>query len=234
MLGTCINTLAVVAGSAVGLAVGARLPGKMRETVLHGIGLVTMLIGFQMALQTKNVLIVLGAVLIGGVTGELLNIHGRLERLGEFLASLFGKGPNHRIGEGFVTASLLFCIGPMAILGSIQDGLTGDYRLLSIKSMLDGFASIAFAASLGWGVALASLSVLAYQGTITLFAGGLSSILTEPMIAEMSATGGVLIIGIGFKLMEIKDLRLANLLPAIAIAPALVWVVPLVGRLVGM
>ena len=233
MVGTLINVGAILAGSAAGLLIGSRLPERMRETVMHGLGLVTILIGFQMALEAKNVLIVLGAMLIGGMIGELFKIHQRLESFGERLMSLISKGSGRRAGEAFVTSSLVYCVGPMAILGSIQDGLSGDYRLLAVKSMLDGFASIAFAASLGWGVLPSAISILVYQGTITLFAGTFSRILTDPMIAEMSATGGVIIVGIGMKLMDLKDLRLANFVPAIAFAPVLVWIVPHVRAFLG-
>ncbi len=222
MTGTFINMGAIAAGTAVGAFAGSRLPGRMRQTVLYGIGLVTILIGIQMSLRTQNLLVVMGALLIGGIVGEALRIEDRVEWLGEFLQSRLSSDSGHSFAEGFVTASLVFCVGPMAILGSIADGLSGDYRLLSMKAVLDGFASIAFAASLGWGVLLSAVSILVYQGGITLFANALSGLLTEPMIAEMTATGGLIIIGIGLKLLEIKQLRLANFVPAIVIAPIIV------------
>lgn len=228
MLGTLINIIAVLAGTLAGVAIGSRLPQKMRETVLHGLGLLTLLIGLQMGLGAKNILVVLGAVLSGGILGEVLKIHDRLEKLGAFFQSVFSRGEGSTFAQGFVTSSLIFCIGPMAILGSIQDGLSGDYRLLAIKSTLDGFAAIAFSAAFGWGVALSALSLLVYQGGITLFAGVFSKILTEPMMTEMTAAGGVIIIGIGVKLLDLKEIRLANFLPALAIAPLLVYLIPLV------
>lgn len=230
MTGTFINVAAIIAGSAIGALAGSRLPGRMRKTVLYGIGLVTLLIGFQMAAETKNILVALGAILVGGIIGEALKIEERVENLGELLQTKLSSGSDHLFAQGFVTASLVFCVGPMAILGSISDGLSGDYRLLSIKAVLDGLASVAFAASLGWGVMLSSSSVLVYQGAITLFASNLSTILTEPMITEMTAAGGLIIIGIGIKLLEIKQLRLANLVPAIGIAPVIVALIPLVKR----
>jgi uncharacterized protein len=228
MIGTAINVTAVVAGSVIGAAVGTRLTDRMRTTVLQGLGLVTTVIGLQMALQTKNILVVLGAVLVGGIVGELLRIGDGLERLGRFFQALLTRGGSNRFSEGFVTASLLFCIGPMAILGSLQDGLTGDYQLLAVKSILDGFASIAFAASLGWGVGCAAISVLVYQGAVTLLARVLEKLLTEPMVLEMTATGGILIIGIGIKLLNIKDIRLASFLPALILAPVTVLVTTMV------
>jgi uncharacterized protein len=226
MLGTVINTGAIIAGSIVGVSIGSRLPENMRNTVLDGLGLVTVLVGLQMAMETKNILIVLGAILSGGMIGELLRISDGIEKLGALLESLLSKRENHTFGPGFVTASLVFCVGPMAILGSIQDGLTGDYSLLTVKSMLDGFASIAFSASLGWGVAFSAVSILLYQGAITLFAGFLSQVLTEAMITEMTATGGLIIVGIALKLLNLKEIRLANLLPALAIAPLIVGIIP--------
>lgn len=222
MVGTIINIGSIVAGSLVGVAVGARLPERVRQTVLNGLGLLTVLVGLQMALGTKNVMIVLGAILLGGILGEMLSLHDGLERLGTFLQSALAKDRNPLFGEGFVTASLVFCIGPMAILGSIQDGMTGDYRLLAVKSALDGFAAVAFAASLGWGVALSAVSILLYQGSITLFASTFSRVLTEPMIVEMTATGGLIIVGISLRLLDLKDVRLASFLPALAIAPLIV------------
>ncbi len=233
MIGTTINVTAVVGGSLIGAAVGNRLSDRMRTTVLQGLGLVTTVIGLQMALQTKNILVVLGAVLVGGITGELLRIGDGLERLGGFFQSLLTRGGSNRFSEGFVTASLLFCIGPMAILGSIQDGLTGDYQLLAVKSILDGFASIAFAASLGWGVGCAAISVLVYQGAITLLARVLEKLLTEPMVLEMTATGGILIVGIGIKLLNIRDIRLASFLPALVLAPVTVSVMTVIKDLFG-
>ncbi len=231
MIGTTINVTAVLAGSVVGTAVGNRLPERVRTTVLQGLGIITSVIGLQMALQTKNILIVLGAVLAGGVVGEMLRISDALDRLGIFLQSLMSRGGTSSFSEGFVTASLLFCIGPMAILGSIQDGLSGDYQLLAVKSTLDGFAAIAFSASLGWGVGCSAASVLVFQGGITLLAGVLEKLLNDTMIIEMTATGGIIIVGIGIKLLNIKEIRLASFLPSLALAPVLVGAIPAIKRL---
>ena len=227
MTGTLINMGAIVAGTAIGSLAGSRLPSRMRRIVLYGIGLVVLLMGFQMAVRTQNVLAVLAAILIGGIIGELLRIEERLEQLGQFFQKRFSKGSEQSIAEGFVTASLVFCVGPMAILGSISDGLSGDYSLLSIKAVMDGFASIAFGASLGWGVGLSAISILVYQGAITLFAGSLPGALNEAMITEMTATGGLIIIGIGIKLLDLKDLPLANFVPAIGVAPVILALIPI-------
>ncbi len=231
MTGTLINMGTVIAGTAIGSFAGSRLPPRMRRIVLYGIGLVVLLIGFQMAVRTQNVLVVLGAILIGGIIGELLTLEERLEKLGQFFQARLARGSEQSLAEGFVTASLVFCVGPMAILGSIADGLNGDYSLLSIKAVMDGFASVAFAASMGWGVGLSAISLLIYQGGITLFAGSLPGTLNEAMITEMTATGGLIIIGIGIKLLDLKDLPLANLVPAIAVAPAILALIPAITAL---
>jgi hypothetical protein len=189
-----------------------------------------------MALETQNILIVLGSILLGGILGELWGIEDGLSRLGGWLESRI-SGPTkgneegtNRFIQGFVTASLLFCVGPMTILGSIQDGLSGDFRLLTIKAVLDGFAALAFASSLGIGVAFSALVILVVQGGISLTAVLAQSILTDPMIVEMTATGGVLIIGLAIStLLAIKPIRVGNFLPALIIAPLIVWGLTVLG-----
>ena len=228
MTGTLINIITVVLGGTLGTFLGARLPDKMRETIMHGLGLLTFVIGLQMALTTRNVLIVLASILVGGIIGELLGIQNGLDALGRNLEQRFARGgETGKFTRGFVTASLVFCIGPLAILGSIQDGLLGDYNLLAIKSTLDGFAGLAFASTLGIGVAFAALTVLVYQGGISLLAillgSAIGSVTREtPWVIEMSATGGVLIMGICLILLDLKQVRIANLLPAVLIAPLIV------------
>lgn len=234
MIGTLVNVGAIVGGGLIGILIGEKLPEKMRSTVMHGLGLVCLLIGLQMAMQTKNVLIVLGALLIGAILGEWMRIDDALQRTGAMLQSALARGGSSLFAEGFVTASLVFCVGPMAILGSIQDGLTGDYRLLAVKSMLDGFASIAFAASLGWGVLLSAVPILLYQGGLTLFANLISTVLTDPIVVEMTATGGLIIVGISLKLLKLKELRLANFIPALALAPLIVVLIPRIRGLLSM
>lgn len=227
-MGTVINAVAVIVGTALGMLLGGRLTERMSETVLRGLGLVTALLGVDMFLDTNNVIIVLAALLVGGLLGEWLDIEGRLHRFGEWLEARVNRGRQDDDGaarfiRGFVTASLLFCVGPMAILGSIQDGLTGDYRLLAIKAMLDGFASLAFASSLGVGVGFSALALLIYQGGIALAAAQAQAVLTPEMIAELTATGGVLILGISVStLLEIKPIRVGNFLPALLLAPLIV------------
>jgi uncharacterized membrane protein YqgA involved in biofilm formation len=245
--GTLINVLAVIIGGSIGGLLGDRLPARTRETVMHGLGLVTLLVGLQMALKTGNVLIVMGSVLVGGVLGETWRIDWRLEALGHWFEARFSRegtppaeghmvSTRGNISRAFVTASLVFCVGPLTVLGSIQDGLTGDYRLLAIKSVLDAFAGMAFAAAMGPGVLLSILTLLVYQGGLSLAARLIGvglighAVAESASVLEMTATGGVLIMGIGLVLLELKQVRVANFLPAIAIAPLAAWLVEAVPR----
>lgn len=238
-VGTFVNVATVLAGTAVGAVVGSRIPDRMRETILGALGLVVLALAVRETLATDEFIIVLAAVLIGSIIGELMRIEQGLERLGRWLqlrltgavapidVELPESGEptapaDNRFAAGFVIASLLFCIGPLTVLGSIQDGL-GDPELLIIKAGLDGFASIAFAAVYGWGVGVAALTVLVVQGGIALFAGTLDGVLTDTMIDVLGSAGGVLIFGIGLRLLDLKHLRLANMLPALAVGPLLVW-----------
>jgi uncharacterized membrane protein YqgA involved in biofilm formation len=221
MMGTFINMITVLIGSCLGILLGERLPERIRETVMGGLGLLVLVIGIQMALKTNNILILMGSILIGGVLGEWINIQQKLDRLGQSLQSRFGKNKSNRFSEGFVTASLVFCVGPMTFLGALQDGLTGNYELLAIKAMLDGFASLAFAAVFGIGVLFSIGTIFILQGSISLGATLIDGLLTPPMIDEMTAAGGLMIIGIGFALLDLLHLRIANYLPALAIAPLL-------------
>lgn len=235
-MGTILNVVTILVGGGLGLFFGARLPQRVRETVLHGLGLFTIAIGLQMTLQSKNMLIVLCALLVGGVLGEWLNIDLALKRLGAWLEQRFAGGDagSGRFIKGFVTAALVFNIGPMAILGSITDGLShgADIKLLAIKSVLDGFGALAFASMMGVGVLFSAITVGIYQGLITLLAVQAQSLLTEAMIAEMTATGGILIVGIGVSsLLELKQIRVGNFLPALVIAPLVVAIVPYVQHL---
>ncbi|MBI5687464.1 MAG: DUF554 domain-containing protein [Verrucomicrobia bacterium] len=221
MLGTLINVATVLAGGAVGLFLHRALPERFQRIVLQGLGLITLLLGLQMALKTANIFIVLGSLLIGALLGEGWRLQDRMDALGRWLEAKFKRGDDDRFTEGFVTASLLFCVGPMAVLGSIQDGVSGDCKTLAIKSFMDGFAAMVFAAELGWGVLFSAVPVLVYQGGITLAATPLQRILTDAMLNEMTAVGGLMIVGIALMLLEIKRLPLANFLPALAIAPVL-------------
>ena len=228
MTGTIINVVAIIAGSLLGLFFGARLSDQLKATVISGMGLFLVGMGLQMFLKTENSLVVLGALLIGTLLGEWWRIEDGLRTLGEFLERKFSRAEDdgsNRFVRGFLTASLLFCIGPVAILGSIQDGLTGNSNLLVVKSVIDGFASMAFASTLGVGVAFSALVILVYQGGISLLAGQLNAIVSASMMNELTATGGVLLMGVGISgLLEIKKIRVGNMLPALFIAPLIVWV----------
>jgi len=225
LTGTILNVLAILLGGTLGSLLGDRLPPRLRETVVQGMGLVVLVVGMDMALGTENVLVVLGSIVAGGILGEWWQLEGRLESLARWVEARAARIPLLARGDftrGLVSASLLFCIGPMTILGSMEDGLRGDYSLLAIKSVLDGFTALAFAAALGMGVTFSALAVLLVQGSLTLGASVLEGALTEPMIAELTATGGVLMLGLGLLMLEIRRIRVANLLPALVLAPVLV------------
>jgi uncharacterized membrane protein YqgA involved in biofilm formation len=228
MTGTFINIVAVLIGGTIGSLLGARLPDKIRDAVMSGLGLMTIVLGMSMALESQNLLIVMGSVLLGGVLGEWWRIEDGLESAGRWLENRFRRpedtAEGRSITRAFVTASLVLCVGPLAVVGSILDGLTGNYQPLALKSMLDGFASLAFGASLGPGVLFSTLTILIYQGGLSLSAkllgANLAGISAEtPAVIEMGATGGVLIMGIGLILLDLKRIRIGNFLPAIAIAP---------------
>jgi uncharacterized membrane protein YqgA involved in biofilm formation len=196
------------------------------------LGLVTSIIGIKMALGTSNVIIILGSILVGGIIGETLDLDGIVNQLGVSLEKLVtgkNKGAvNSSFAKGFVAATLLFCVGPMTVMGSIQDGLTGDYSTLAVKAALDGFAALAFASSFGIGVGFSALSILTVQGSISLGAGYFQGLLTDFMISELTATGGVMIFAIGLGLLDIKKIRVANYLPSIIIAPLICHFISLV------
>jgi len=238
MTGTILNIITVLVGGFLGLFFGVHLPERIRQTVVAGLGLFTAAIGMQMFLKTENAIIVLGSLLLGGILGEWWGIEKGLQEFGAWLESRFSVKKNGvdentqvnraRFVRGFLTASLVFCVGPMTILGSIQDGLTGDYSLLAIKSVLDGFAALAFASMLGTGVLFSTIVILIYQGGISLLATQAQAIINQNMMNEMTAVGGVLLIGLSVSsLLEIKPIRIGNFLPALMIAPIIVAVVAL-------
>jgi len=230
--GTVLNAATVLAGALIGTGLGDHLPERLRENVVRGVGLFTLAMGAKFAIDTANLLYILGAILIGGIIGSLLGIDGRLVALGDSLQRRYGGGSS-TVSEAFVTSTIVFCVGPLTFLGAIQNGLTGDASLLAIKSVLDGFTSIAFAATLGWGVLLSIVVILVYQGGLAAGASLFSGLLTEPQLREMSAVGGLLILGVGLKLLKIRDVQVADFLPAIAIAPIIVGVVDVVKEAIG-
>mgnify|MGYP001028545915 FL=1 len=214
MLGTYVNTAAIIAGSLLGLLLKGGIAKNTAASVMHAIGLAVVLIGLRGAFKTEALLVVIGSLAVGTLLGEYLRIEQRLEGLGTKLGSLV-RGSEEGFSAGFVTASLVFCVGAMAIVGSLESGLAGNHQTLFAKSALDGVASIIFASTLGVGVLFSSISVLIYQGGITLGASLIRQFLTPEVVNEMSAVGGLLIFAIGINLLEIRKLKIGNMLPAL-------------------
>ncbi len=217
MTGTIVNTGAIVVGSLLGVAVGRRLPERLKTVVMQTLGLAVILIGLQMALSGKHLLLTVGCILLGALTGQPLDIEGKVAKIGEWLKART-KSDSSSFVEGFVTASVLYCTGAMVIVGAIQDGTAGDPTTLYIKSLLDGTASVALASSLGVGVAFSCLAVLTIQGGITLLASQLLFLQEPAVLDAVTATGGLLILGIGINLLDIKKIPVGNLVPALLYA----------------
>ncbi|MDP4691545.1 MAG: DUF554 domain-containing protein [Ilumatobacteraceae bacterium] len=234
-IGTLTNVFTIVGGTLVGLIVGRYISERIRLTVEQAVGMTTLVLGIATAAKTDNIVFPLVSVVLGGIIGESLRIEDRFESLGNWVrhkvevksqsgwmsrTTLTTLHP--RFVEGFVTATLLFSIGPMSILGSIDDGLGRGAQILIVKAALDGLVSVLFAATMGWGVAISAVIVGIYQGLMTLGASGLDAILTDRMVHEMSATGGIMILGIALRFMEVKPIRVGSLLPGLFVAPVLV------------
>jgi uncharacterized membrane protein YqgA involved in biofilm formation len=217
MLGTIVNTLAIIVGSLLGIVFRGGIPKKYQVTIMQAISLAVILIGLKMAFKTDAILLAIFSLVIGSILGELLKIEDRLENLGKQLEAKFSKAGNGGIAKGFVVASLVFCVGSMAIVGSMESGLTGNHQTLFAKSALDGLSSIIFSSIFGIGVLFSSISVFVYQGFITLTASLMKPFLIPPVINQMSGVGGLLIMAIGFNLLEIKIIKVGNMLPAIFI-----------------
>jgi len=226
--GTLLNAATVLIGGLLGTALGDRLHAKLRENVVRGVGLFVLAMGVKFAIETSSLLFMLGAMLLGGILGSLAGVDARLTQLGDSLQRRFTRGTTSTVAEAFVTAAIVFCVGPLTFLGSIQNGLAGDASLLTVKSVLDGFTAVALAATLGWGVLLTIPLILVYQGGLALGASLFVGLLTDLQLREMSAVGGLLIIGVGLKLLAIRDVKVADFLPAIVVSP---FVVAAIGRL---
>jgi uncharacterized protein len=220
--GTLINAAAVVLGSLIGLLIHSRMPGRISSIVFQAIGLFTLFLGITMASKTANFLIMIFSIVPGSIIGELLDIEGRMSRLSEFVKRKV-QSRDDTFSEGFVASFLLFCMGSMTILGAIEEGLGGKPNLLLAKSVLDGFSAIALSASLGIGVLFSALPLLVYQGGIALFAGSLHGVLTPHLVNELTAVGGLLLIGLGINILKIKELRILNMLPSLIIAVVLAY-----------
>jgi len=217
LLGTLYNVAAITVGTLVGLMLKQRLPERMNSIAIQAIGLVVALIGIKMMIATENILVVLLSTVIGGILGELLRVETRLDAFGAKVEARFSK-EGGTFAKAFVTSSLLYCVGPMAILGALQDGLRGDFSILLTKSGLDGILSVAFASTLGIGVLFSTMPVAAYQGSIAIGASLLEPYLSTSIINEVTATGGLLILGIALNILQVTKIKVGNLLPAILIA----------------
>lgn len=220
MIGTIINTAAVILGSSVGLIVRNRLPKRITERVFQAIGLFTLFLGIHMASKTENFLILIFSLVVGTIVGEMLNIDAAFNRFSIWLRAKL-KSDSSTFSEGFITSFLLFCMGSMTILGAFEEGLGNDPNLLMAKSLLDGFSSLALAASLGVGVLFAAIPLLIYQGGLTLFAASLADYLTTPVVNELTAVGGLLLLGLGLNILGIKQLKIMNMIPALVFAVVL-------------
>lgn len=214
MFGTVVNALAIITGSLVGLLFRRGIPQKYTDTIMQAVSLAVILIGLLGALKADNLLLLIISLVIGSLIGEWIGIEDRLQALGRWVEKKFSSG-GQGIARGFVTASLVFCVGSMAVVGSLESGLAGNHQTLLAKSMLDGISSIVFASSIGIGVMFSALPVFVYQGAITLTAAFMKQFLIPSVVLQMSAVGGLLIVAIGINLMEIKKIKVGNMLPAI-------------------
>lgn len=218
--GSIVNAIAIISGTLLGVAV--KFPERVSQTIMNALGLAVVIIGISMGLKSENILIPIAALVIGGIIGEIANIEGWITRLGQALQS-YVKGRKDKVGgpdltQGFLTATLMFCVGAMAVVGGLNSGLQGDHQVLYAKSMLDGICAIFFAASLGIGVGFSAIPVFLYQGGIALLATIIAPILSEPVIMELTATGGMLILGIGLNILGLTKIAVGNMLPAIVVA----------------
>lgn len=216
MLGTIVNVIAIILGSILGILIKSRFPERVNKIIFQVIGLFTITLGITMAVKTNNFLIVAFSLIIGSVFGEIIGIENYLERLSDKLKNTL-KNSSDKFTEGFVTATLIYCIGPMAILGSIEEGLGNSPNLLFAKSVLDGVASIALSSALGIGVMFSAIPLLLYQGGLTLFASYVSNYLSDALIVELSAVGGILLLGLGMNIAEIKKFKVVNMLPSLLV-----------------
>ncbi|MEM1586929.1 MAG: DUF554 domain-containing protein [Candidatus Bathyarchaeia archaeon] len=224
MYGTLVNAASVILGSLLGIVLRSGFPEKIKRIVFHGVGLVTLFMGFQMSMKTSNIIILFFSILIGAIIGETLNIEEYIEKIGNLIKLKLGSGEDKFV-EGFITAFLIFCIGPMTIVGSIEDGLYGNPTILYAKSILDGFTSISLASMLGLGVLFSSIPLLLYQGGITALASYARVFFTEITINELSAAGGIILIGLGINILEIRKIKVVNLLPSLIISVVLAHLV---------
>ena len=237
-LGTIINVFSILIGAGIGVALGHRLPASISRTLTDALGLVVLVVGglnlmaltdssFAAAVSSAGtLLVVLASLVLGSVLGSMLRIEQRLSHFGTWLQLKASRGGDkEKFIEGFVNASLLFTIGPMAVLGALQDGLGQGFDVLALKSTLDGLTSVAFAAALGWGVAFAAIPVGIWQGLLTLLAASAGALMSDALVASITATGGVLLLGTGLRVLQIRMVSVADMLPALVLAPLITWAV---------
>lgn len=219
MIGTLINCAAIILGSALGLLLRRGMKDSIAKTVMQGIGLSVILIGLTGAIKTGNTLLVILSMVIGGIAGSLIDIDAKMNRLGAWAQKKLTRGDDesNTFAKGFVTASLVYCVGAMAVVGALDSGIRGDHSTLIAKAMLDGVSAIVFASSLGIGVMLSAVPILVYQGSIALLGNAIAPLLSDAVITEMSAVGGLLIMAIGVNMLLDTEIKVANLLPAILI-----------------
>ena len=220
MIGTLVNAGAIMVGSIIGLLIHTRLPEKIKKIVFQAIGLFTIFLGIDMALKSDKYLILIFSLVIGAILGEWIKLDSQVEKLGEKLKTKI-HSKDDRFTEGLVTAFLMFCMGSMSILGAFQEGFSGNSDLLFTKSVLDGFSSIILSASLGFGVMLAIIPLIIYQGGLTFFAVELENYLTNSVVNQISALGGILLIGLGISILDIKKIKVLNMIPALIIVAIL-------------
>lgn len=219
MLGTIVNTISIIIGALIGLIAKGRISKNINETIMNGLALCVVYIGISGALKGNDTMVIIISIALGGLIGEIIDIDKKLESFGDKIEKKFNKNNgNISISQGFVSATLLFCIGAMAIVGSLESGLNNNHSTLYAKSLLDGITSIIFTSTMGLGVLLSAFAVFIYQGSITLMAGVLSNFLNDVAINNMTSVGSILIIGLGFNILGVTKIKISNLLPAVIIA----------------
>jgi len=222
MLGTIVNVAAIIAGTVIGIVIQTKLPKKVIEIVFQAMGLFTILLGVMMALKMQHFLIGIGSLVLGAIIGELIGLEKYMNRFSDWIKGKV-RLKNDKFSDGLITAFLLYCMGSLTILGAIEEGLNNNPDLLLMKSLMDGVSSVALSSALGLGVGFSAIPLLIYQGGLTLLAGSIGSFFTDVIVTELSAVGGILLIGLGLNILEIKKLRILNMLPALIIVVILVY-----------
>ncbi len=232
MQGTIVNTITVILGSSIGLYLGAKLKDSIKNIMVQGVALSTILIGMKMGFKVENFLIVIASIVIGGALGEIWKIEDKIADLGKYIEGKMGGKGGENFVKGFVLASVIFCVGPMTILGCIQDGLNNDPSILYVKSMLDGLTSIMLSSTLGIGVLFSAAIVLLFQGSLTILASFLKFLTEGSILANFTSVGGLIIVAIGIRMLELKEIKVGNFLPALFVVIILDYGVKIVASLI--